>query len=105
MNFSERQIRWILAGVGLGSFALLLTLEIATETDALSPVDVLVDAVSLLLTIGATVGVALLIQRMHVQHEEKMALIRDLEIAHAEGNGWRTKMQSHLDGIRVEMDK
>ncbi len=105
MNLNERQIRWILAGVGLGSFALLLTLEIATETDDLSPVDVIVDAVSLLLTIGATVGVALLIQRMHVQHEEKMALIRDLEIAHAEGNGWRTKMQSHLDGIRVEMDK
>lgn len=105
MNLSERQIRGILAGVGLGSFALLLTLEIATETDDLSLLDIFVDAVSLLLTIGAAVGVALLVQRMQRQHEEKMTLIRDLEIARDEGNGWRTKMQSHLDGIRIEMDK
>lgn len=63
MNLGERQIRWQLVGVGLGSFALLLILEIVTETEEISAVDVLVDAVSLLLTIGATVGVALIIFR------------------------------------------
>ncbi len=101
----ERQIRWLLAGLGLGCFVLLLTLEIVTEGDELELFDVLVDAVAILLTIGAAVGVALLAQRMHSQHEEKLALIRDLEIARAEGEDWRNKVQSHLAGIRIEMEK
>ncbi len=101
----ERQIRWLLAGLGLGCFALLLTLEIVTEEDELELVDILVDALTILLTIGAAVGVALLAQRMRAQHEEKLALIRDLELARAEGENWRNKVQSHLAGIRIEMEK
>ena len=104
-RLSERAIRWIFGGVGLASFVLLLGLEIVTESDQMSPLDLVVDAVSILLTIGAAVGVALLVQRMHAQHEEKMNLIRDLEIARAEGERWRTKVQTHLAGIRVEMEK
>lgn len=104
-TLGERQIRWLLAGLGLGCFALLLTLEIVTEEDELSLLDILVDALTILLTIGAAVGVALLAQRLHVQHEEKLALIRDLEIARAEGEDWRNKVQSHLAGIRIEMEK
>lgn len=102
---SERRIRWWLGGAGLGCFALLLFLEIVTEGDELSPVDLVVDAMSILLTIGAAVGVALLAQRMHTQHEEKLALIRDLEIARAEGDGWRTKVRAHLAGLKVGMDR
>jgi DNA-binding CsgD family transcriptional regulator len=102
---TERQIRWILACVGLGCFVLLLTLEIVTEEDDIELLDLLVDALTILLTIGSAVGVALLVQRMHVQHEEKMALIRDLDIARAEGDSWRAKVQSHLAGIRIEMEK
>ena len=104
-RFSERQIRWLLAGVGLGCFALLETLEIVTDQDLFSFFDVLVDAISNLLTIGAAVGVALLAQRLQLQHEEKLALLRDLEIARAEGENWRGKVQSHLAGIRIEMEK
>ncbi len=103
-NLGERRIRSILASVAVGSFVLLMTLEIVTETDDVSLLDLLVDAVSILLTIGAAVGVALLAQRMHAQHEEKIALIRDLDIARTEGAGWRTKVQSHLAGIKAEMD-
>jgi DNA-binding CsgD family transcriptional regulator len=104
-TLSERQIRLLLAGVGFGCFALLLTLEVVTEEDDVSLLDLIVDAFTLLLTIGAAVGVALLTQRIHTQHEEKMALLRDLETARAEGEEWRSKMQSHLAGIKVEMDK
>jgi DNA-binding CsgD family transcriptional regulator len=102
---SERQIRWVLGGIGGGCFLLLMTLGIVTEQDDLSPADVLVDGLALLLTIASAVGVALLAQRMHAQHEEKMTLIRDLEIARAEGDAWRTKVQTHLSGIKAEMDK
>lgn len=103
-DMSERRIRWLLAGLGFGCFALLLILEIVTENDEIAPVDVLVDAVSLLLTIGAAVGVALLAQRLQSQHEEKMALLRDLEVARDEGNGWRTKVQNHLSGLKAGIE-
>jgi DNA-binding CsgD family transcriptional regulator len=104
-KLSERQLRWLLGGVGTGCFALLLALETVTGEDEIRPLDFIGDAVSILLTIGAAVGVALLLQRIHAQHEEQVALIRDLEIARAEGDGWRTKVQSHLAGLKGEMDK
>ncbi len=95
-RLSERQFRWLLSAIGFGSFVALLTLEVVTEGDEISPLDVAVDGLTLLLTITAAVGVALLAQRMQAQHEEKMILIQDLEVARAEGEGWRTKAQSHL---------
>jgi hypothetical protein len=64
MILSEKQISWILGGIGFGCFVLLLGLEVATEGDNLSPADVAVDALTLLLTIGSAVGVALLAQRI-----------------------------------------
>ncbi|MEM7024705.1 MAG: helix-turn-helix transcriptional regulator, partial [Pseudomonadota bacterium] len=101
---SETLTRAILAGVGLGCFVLLLTLEIVTESDELSVADILVDGLTILLTIGAAVGVGMLAQRMHTQHEEKLGLIRDLEHARAEGNGWRNKVRSHLAGLKAGID-
>lgn len=34
-----------------------------------------------------------------------MTLIRDLAIAQAEGNGWRSKVRSHLAGLKAGMDR
>jgi DNA-binding CsgD family transcriptional regulator len=104
-RLSERQLRWLLGGVGVGCFALLLGLEFLTQDEDVSLLDFVGDAVSISLTIGAAVGVALLLQRIHAQHEEQMALIRDLEIARAEGDGWRSKVQSHLAGLKGAMDQ
>jgi DNA-binding CsgD family transcriptional regulator len=102
---AERKIRWLLTAAGAGCFALLLLLEIVTEGDELSLFDVAVDAVTILLTIGAAVGVALLAQRMQSQHEERSALLRDLAIARAEGNGWRDKARAHLAGLKDGLDQ
>src|SRR5215468_2850907 len=99
-KLSERQFRWLLGGVGVGCFALLMALETMTETDEITPLEFLGDAASLVLTIGAAVGVALLLQRIRAQHEEQMALTRDLAIARAEGDAWRSKVQAHLAGLR-----
>ena len=104
-SWSEGKVRWLLGGLGVGCYALILGLEIVTEQDEIDLADLLVDALVLLLTIGAAVGVALLVQRLQVQHEEKMTLIRDLETARKEGEEWRAKVQSHLAGIRIEMEK
>jgi DNA-binding CsgD family transcriptional regulator len=103
-NLSERQTRGILAGVGVGSFALLMMVDVLTEPDEITLLELLVDAIRVFLTISAVVGVALLTVRMQSQHQEKMTLIRDLGIARKEGQHWRSKVQSKLNGIRVEMD-
>lgn len=105
MKLSERHLRWLLGGFGIGCFILLLALEFLTQEDEITLLDLLGDAVSIALTIGAAVGVALLLQRIHAQHEEQMALIRDLEIARTEGDGWRSKVQSHLAGLKGAMDQ
>lgn len=104
-RITERRFRWLLGGVGAGCFGLLLALEIATEGSELTLFDLTCDAIGILLTIGAAVGVALLVQRTQAQHEEQVALLRDLEIARAEGEGWRGKVQSHLAGLKGAMDK
>jgi hypothetical protein len=103
-NPSERQTRAILAGIGVGSFVLLMALEVLTEPDEIKLLELLVDAVTVLLTISAAVGVALLALRVQAQHEEKMTLIRDLEIARRDGQHWRAKVQSKLNGIKIEME-
>lgn len=105
INFSERQIRWGLVGLGLGSFALILGLEVAVETDEIRVLDLLVDAVHILLTIAASVGVALLVLRMNSQHDETMTLIRDLAIARNEGEKWRSDVQDSIAGIRAAMTR
>jgi DNA-binding CsgD family transcriptional regulator len=103
-NLREWQIRWILGGVGFGSFVLLMTLEFVTEQDDISLGDMLVDALALALMIASAVGLALLTQRVQSQHEERVALIRDLEVARAEGEAWRTKVHSRMNGIKNEME-
>jgi DNA-binding NarL/FixJ family response regulator len=99
-KLSERHLRWLLAGLAIGCFVLLMTLEAVTETEKTT-----ILAAKFLLTIGAAVGVALLLQRVQAQHEEQMNLIRDLDAARTEGDAWRTKVQSHLAGLKEEMDK
>ncbi len=104
-NARDRKFNWILGGIGLGSYACLLSLELLTETDDLQLGDVLVDALTLFLTITAAVGLALLVQRLHKDHEEKMTLIRDLAAARSEGKEWRNKARQHINGFRVEIGK
>jgi DNA-binding CsgD family transcriptional regulator len=104
-KLSERQLRGLLAGVGIGCFALLTALGIVSEGGDFTLLDFIDDTLATLLTIGSAVGVALLLQRMQVQHEEQLALLRDLDIARAEGEGWRSKVQSHLAGLKGAMDQ
>ncbi len=42
---------------------------------------------------------------MQAQHEEKIALIRNLDIARAEGRDWRNKVQAYLNGLRAEITR
>jgi DNA-binding NarL/FixJ family response regulator len=104
-KLSERHLRGLLAGVGVGCFGLLTALGIVSEGSDFTLLDFIDDTLATLLTIGSAVGVALLLQRMQAQHEEQLALLRDLDIARAEGEGWRSKVQSHLSGLKGAMDQ
>lgn len=99
----EWQKRLLMGGIGVVSFGLLMLLEVATETDEIRFTDVLVDGLGLLLMVSTTVGLALLVHRMQTHHEEKLDLIRSLDIARAEGTNWRKKAEAHLQGLRHEM--
>lgn len=103
-RLKEWQIRLLMGGIGLVSFGSLMLLEVATETDEIMLTDVLVDGLGLLMMVSTTVGLALLVHRMQNQHEEKIDLIRSLDIARAEGSEWRKKAEAHLQGLRREMD-
>lgn len=100
----EWQVRLMLGGIGVVSFGLLMALEIVTETDDVELTDILVDGLGLLLMVSTTVGLALLFHRMQNQHDEKLDLIRSLDIARAEGTEWRKKAEAHLQGLRNELD-
>jgi len=81
-----------------------LTLEFVTEQDEITLADFLVDALELLLIIASAAGLALLAQRVQSQHDERVSLIRDLKIARAEGEAWRSKVQSRMNSIKREME-
>jgi DNA-binding CsgD family transcriptional regulator len=101
----ESRARWILALVAVGAFAALLGLEIATEEDGVTGAELALEVLELLLTIAAAAGVALLAGSMHRQHEEKMALMRDLDAARLDGEGWRQRAQAHLNGLAAAIHK
>jgi DNA-binding CsgD family transcriptional regulator len=100
----ERRVRWLLAAVACAAFALLLGLEVATERDV-TALELLLEVLELLLTLAAAAGVTLLVGRVQRQHEERVALLRDLEAARVEGESWRREVQSHVDGLGVAIDE
>lgn len=92
---------WRLCALAAGAVAALLGMEIATESDGVTPLELLLEVTELLLTIGAAVAVALLFGRMQAQDRERIALTRDLLSARHDGEHWRRQVQSHLDGLGI----
>jgi DNA-binding NarL/FixJ family response regulator len=99
----SRQWRW--AALAVGAFVLLMALEVATEDEPVGLVDVAIDALAMALLVASATGVSLLTSRFQREHEEKQALVRDLEIARAEGRAWRASAQSYVSGLGEEIEK
>jgi len=100
-SHDEHRTRWFLAVIGIGAVTALLTLEFITEEGAVNALDVVLEVSELVLTLTAAAGLTLLFSRMQSQHEEKLALIRDLAASHTDGEGWRLQLRMHLDGLGV----
>lgn len=103
MNEESIRKRW--AVLAVGAFVALMTLEVVTETDELDVADVLVDGLTTALLIASATGVSLLTGRYHAAQEEKEVLMRDLQLARAEGSAWRDRAQSYLAGLGEEIEK
>ncbi|MGB7905556.1 MAG: hypothetical protein WCF43_12725 [Steroidobacteraceae bacterium] len=88
----------ILAGVGG-----LLTLEIIEEPQMTWP-QLLMELAEPLLIVLAVAGVVLLFNRMQRQHREQLALLKDLDVARAEGAHWRNDMRELLKGLSAAID-
>jgi DNA-binding CsgD family transcriptional regulator len=93
---------WALAAVVAG-VGLLMTLEIIEEPD-MTLGEILFELVEPTLIVMTAVGVVYLLGRVRRQHEEQMSLMRDLEVARAEGAQWRTDMRELLKGLSAAID-
>lgn len=102
---SERSIRIRWGLVGVGAFLLLMGVEVATEDEAIGWADFAGDAVSTALLVGCATGVSMLAGRFQGERDEKAGLMRDVQMARAEGAAWRDRAQSYLAGLGEEIEK
>ena len=101
----ESRTRWALASIGAAAFALMLWVEVATDDEPVRALDLLGDALQMALVVATAVACALLAFRIQSQHEEQMSLMRDLEMARAEGEAWRREAHAHLAGLGMAIDR
>jgi len=101
----ESRTRWALASIGVATFALMLWIEVATDDEPVRALDLLGDALQMALVVATAVACALLAFRMQSQHEERVNLIRDLEMARAEGDAWRREAHAHIAGLGIAIER
>lgn len=87
------------AGLGVGAFLILMGIDVATEDEPVPVLELLVDAVELALIVLSATGVALLTGSFERQRRERQSLIRDLRVARIEGESWRRRAQSVVNGL------
>jgi len=88
---------WAIAAV-VGGVALLLLLEWIEEPEY-TALDMLLELVDLTPVVMTSVGVALLFRITSRQRDEHVKVIRDLELARAQGQRWRSEARAYLDGL------
>lgn len=99
----EGRVVWWAALAVVGGVGLLISLEILEEPH-LSLSEILLEMIEPTLIVVTAVGVVYLLQRTKRQHEEQLSLIRDLEVARAEGAKWRADMRDVLRGLGDAID-
>ena len=102
---SERSLRLTSAAIGFGAFALLVTIDIATESDPRSLGELIGDMFETGLIVASATGVALLSGSFQRERHERSALFEDLRLARAEGEAWRERAQGYLSGLAQEIEK
>ncbi len=86
-----------IAGV-IGGVLLLFGIELHEEPAA-TPRQLLFELFDILPIVMTSVGVALLFRVTAQQRDDHLRVIRDLELARAQGQRWRSEARSHLKGL------
>ena len=93
---------WAIAAI-VGGIGGLIGLEIWEEPN-MTLGQILFELIEPSLTVLTAAGVIYLLQRTRRQHEEQLSLLRDLEVARAEGAQWRSDMREVLKGLGTAID-
>ena len=94
----DRRTRvWAAVAVATG-VAALLAIEFREEPQS-SFVDVLLALIDVVPIVLVSVGVALLLRITAQQQEQRLTVIRDLEVARMQGQRWRAEARSLLNGL------
>jgi DNA-binding CsgD family transcriptional regulator len=88
---------WAILAVVAG-IALYLWLEVREEPN-MSAKDMAFELLDIVPSVLTSVGVVLLFQMSRRQQEDQRSLIRDLEVARAQGQRWRTEARGYLNGL------
>jgi DNA-binding CsgD family transcriptional regulator len=94
---------WALVAVLLGC-ALLVAIEWIDEPQA-TPLDLFLELLKTVPIVVTSVGVGLLFRVTRRQHEEHLAVQRDLEIARLQGQRWRNESRALLAGLGEAIDR
>jgi DNA-binding CsgD family transcriptional regulator len=87
----------------IAGITLLLALEHYEEPE-LTPLELLFELVDIVPIVLTSVGVALLFRISARQREEQVRVIRDLELARAQGQRWRAEARTYLDGLGAAIE-
>ncbi|HVP31888.1 MAG TPA: LuxR family transcriptional regulator [Myxococcota bacterium] len=101
----EARVRLALASAGLLAFVAMLAIEVATDDEPVRALDLAGDALQMALLVATAVACALLAVRVQSQRDERLSLLRDLELARAEGEAWRRDARAHLEGLGVAIER
>ncbi|MGI8740294.1 MAG: helix-turn-helix transcriptional regulator [Gammaproteobacteria bacterium] len=95
--FDVKSRMWALLAV-IGGIALLFVLELQGEP-RMSAFDLVMELVDVIPIVLTSVGVVFLFRATHRQHEEQRTLIREIEVARAQGQRWRSEARAFLNGL------
>lgn len=96
---------WVWATLAVvGGTGLFIGLEMYEEPDLTLP-EILFELIEPTLIVTTAAGVVYLLNRVNRQQRDTEALLRDLEVARAEGSQWRADMRELLKGLGDAIDR
>ncbi len=93
----SRTRNWAIVAV-IAGVALMLGLEVYEEP-GIGTGELLLELISIAPVVLTAVGVVLLVQVTRRQREDHVKVIRDLELARAQGRRWRSEARTYLNGL------
>jgi DNA-binding CsgD family transcriptional regulator len=101
-TLDARTRAWAIAAV-VGGIALLMAFTYWEEPKSTLR-DMLFELVEIVPIVMTSVGVALLFRVTQQQRDEHVRVIRDLELARAQGQRWRSEARGFLDGLGAAIE-